>query len=58
MQLFNAKLETENKALKDQIQFMKTLIVTPRKPEKIEDYLAAQGEHIRGMEVLTNNVSS
>lgn len=50
MQLFNAKLETENKALKDQIQFMKTLIVTPRKPEKIEDYLAA--------EVLTNNVSS
>ncbi len=49
MQLFNAKLETENKALKDQIQFMKTLI-TPRKPEKIEDYLAAQ--------VLTNHPSS
>jgi cell division protein FtsB len=42
LQLINAKLETENKSLKDQIEFMKTLIKPVARTELVEDYLSSE----------------
>ena len=47
LQLANAKLETENKSLKGQVEYLKTLIRPSHHPDPIEDYLSS--------EVLTHN---
>jgi hypothetical protein len=43
LQLSNAKLETENKSLRDQVDFMRTL-VKPRqqRTDPVDDYLASE----------------
>jgi cell division protein FtsB len=42
LQLINAKLETENKSLKDQIEYMKTLIKPVARTVLVEDYLSSE----------------
>jgi hypothetical protein len=41
--LANAKLETENKSLRDQVDFMRTLVrPAPRSHDPVDDYLASE----------------
>lgn len=42
LQLANAKLETENKSLRGQVDYLKTLIRPGQRPDPIEDYLASE----------------
>lgn len=42
LQLANAKLETENKSLRGQVDYLKTLIRPSHRPDPIEDYLSSE----------------
>ena len=42
LQLSNAKLETENKSLRDQVEFMRTLVKPRQRIDPVDDYLASE----------------